>query len=84
MDIGVSSVGFMKELWWALLFRPSISFSEDQESDETQLFLTPHYVLLSVTSQDNCFLGDGYMFEFSAHFQMRLGSVMCFALGLTV
>lgn len=38
MGIGVSSVGFMKELWWTLLFRPSISFSEDQESDETQLF----------------------------------------------
>lgn len=55
MDIGVSSVGFMKELWWALLFRLSISFSEDQESDETQLFLTPHYDLLSVTAQDNCF-----------------------------
>lgn len=85
MDIGVSSVGFMKELWWALLFRPPISFSEDQESDETQLFfLTPHYDLLSVTAQDNCFLGDGYMFEFSAHSQMRLGSVMLSALGLTV
>lgn len=83
MGIGVSSVGFMKELWWVLLFRPSISFSEDQESDETTFFfLTPHYDLLSVTAQDKCFLGDGYMFEFSAHSQMSLSSFS--ALGLTV
>ena len=42
-------------------------------------FLTPHYDLLSVTAQDKCFLGDGYMFEFSAHSQMSLGS-LCFLL----
>lgn len=47
-------------------------------------FLTPHCDLLSVTAQDSYFLGDGYMFEFSAHSQMRLGSVMFSALGLTV